>query len=149
MSFPRPEGHHAITPGASVPNAGAVIEFMERAFGGKVVERYQGPGGAVMHAEVMVGDSVVMLGEPMPDDQPMPASLSLYVDDAEAVDATYQQALEAGAVSLTEPANQFYGYRSATVRDGSGNRWTICTVVEDLTPGEINKRMAAMMGGDS
>lgn len=146
MSLPRPDGHHDITPGAAVRNAADVLRFVEEAFGGEVVERYEGPGGAIAHAEVKIGDSVLMLGEPMPDDSPMPASLSLYVEDADAVDATYQRALDAGALSVAAPANQFYGYRSATVRDAGGNRWTICAVVEQLTEQQIQERMAAMMG---
>lgn len=145
MAFPPPDGHHVVTPAASVPNASAVLDFVEVAFDGQVVERYEGPDGSVAHAEVMVGDSVVMIGQPMPGDSPMPALLSLYVEDAEAVDATYQRALDAGAKSLAAPTNQFYGYRAATVEDVGGNRWTVCTVVEDLTPEEINARMAAMM----
>ena len=144
MAFPRPDGHHVVTPGASVSNAEKVLDFIQQAFDGRVIERYDGPGGSVAHAEVMIGDSVVMLGEPMPGDNPMPAVLSLYVDDADAVDAAYQRALAAGAESLAEPSNQFYGYRSATVLDTGGNRWTVCTIVEQLTPEEINQRMAAM-----
>lgn len=144
MSFPRPEGHHVVTPGASILGAADVIRFIEQVLGGAVVERYDGPGGSVAHAEIMIGDSVLMLGEPMPGDKPMPAMLSFYVDGADAVDSTYQRAVAAGAKSLAEPANQFYGYRSATVEDAGGNRWTICTVVEQLTPEEINQRMAAM-----
>ena len=145
MSFPRPNGHHVITPGASVPNAGGVLKFVEQAFGGKVVERYDGPGDSIAHAEIMLGDSVVMFGEPMPGDDPMPASLSFYVDDADAVDANYLRALDAGATSVAGPTNHFYGYRAATVRDIGGNRWTICAVVEQLTDEEINRRMTAMM----
>ena len=145
MAFPPPDGHHVVTPGASVPNAGAVLDFVQEAFDGQVVERYDGPDGAVAHAEVMVGDSVVMIGQPMPGDAPMPAMLSLYVADADAVDATYQRALDAGAKSLAAPTDQFYGYRAGTVLDVGGNRWTVCTVVEHLTPEEINARMAAMM----
>lgn len=144
MSFPRPDGHHAITPGASVRNAAAVLRFIEQALGGAVVERYNGPGESIAHAEVRIGDSVLMLGDPMHGDEPMPAMLSFYVDDAAAVDATFQRALDAGATSVTEPANQFYGFRSATVRDVGGNAWTICTVVEQLTPEQIEQRMAAM-----
>lgn len=147
MSFPRPEGHHVITPGASVRNAAAVLEFVEQAFDGTVVERYDGADGSIGHAEIRIGDSVVMFGDPMRGDDPMPASLSLYVDDAAAVDATYQRALDAGAVSLAAPSDQLYGYRAATVRDAGGNRWTICAVVEQLTQQEIEQRFAAMGGG--
>jgi len=142
--LPRPAGHHTITPSFIVPNAAKVIDFVQRAFGGEIVDRYDGPNGEVFHAEIRVGDSVVMCGDAGGPHPAMPAAFSLYLDTGEAVDTTYKRALSAGATSEMEPANQFYGYRSATVRDSGGNKWTICAVVEELTKAEIDKRMAAM-----
>jgi len=145
-SLPRPDGHHSLTPAAVVSNAAEVITFLERAFGGRVITRYDGPGGMVAHAEVMIGDSVLMLGEPRSDDAAMPAVLSYYVDDGPTVDVVYQRALDAGATSVNAPEDQFYGYRAACVRDAGGNRWTICAVIETLTEAQIHERMAQMMG---
>ena len=142
-TFPRPDGHHTLTPGFAVPNAGQVITFLEQAFGAKLLERYDGPDGKVGHAELRLGDSVVMLGDAI-HDAPMPASLSYYVDSGDAVDATYKRALAAGATTINEPKNQFYGYRSACVRDAGGNRWTICAIVEQVSQDEIVRRMKDM-----
>lgn len=147
--FPKPPGHHTLTPGFAVPHSTKVLEFLQKAFGGKVVERYDAPDGSIAHCEVMIGDSVVMFGEADPTHgmEAMPASLSYYVDDGKAVDATYKRALTSGAKSVMEPKDQFYGYRSATVKDPGGNKWTICAIIEQVSPAEIQRRMAEMMNG--
>jgi len=147
--FPKPPGHHTVTPGFAVQNSTQVLEFLQKAFGGKVVDRYDAPGGSIAHCEMMLGDSVVMFGEASPAQgmEAMPASLSFYVDDGNAVDVTYKRALSSGATSVTEPKNQFYGYRSATVKDPGGNKWTICAIVEQVSPAEMQRRMADMMKG--
>jgi PhnB protein len=144
--LPRPDGHHTITPSFVTSNTAKVITFLEQAFGGKVVDRYDGPGGSVAHAEIRIGDSVVMCGDTGNGMEAMPASLSYYVDDGAAVDAVYKKALAAGGTSLAEPKDQFYGYRSATVKDAGGNRWTICAVIEQVSSEEAHRRMAKMMG---
>jgi PhnB protein len=142
MSNLRPAGHHTVTPAFVVPGSANVIGFLERAFGAKVVDRYEGPGGTVMHAEVLIGDSVIMCGEPTADFERAAAVFSLYVADGKAVDATYRRALEAGATAVNEPQDQPWGYRAGTVKDPGGNRWTICAVIEVVTHDEILRRMA-------
>ena len=142
--LPRPDGHHTITPGFAVPHAGKVIEFLERAFDAKVIESYPGPNNTVAHAELRIGDSVVMLGDANEQMPAMPLHASYYVDNGEAVDRVYQRAVSAGAKSLTEPKNQFYGYRNASVKDLGGNVWTICAIVEQLSAEDIERRMKDM-----
>jgi PhnB protein len=143
MSNLRPAGHHTITPSFVVPSAAKVVAFLEKAFGAKVVDRYEGPGGTIMHAELLIGDSVVMCGEPAEGWDNMPAVLSYYVADGKAVDATYKRALEAGATSVSEPQDQPWGYRAGSVKDPGGNRWTICAVIEVVSRDEILRRMAS------
>jgi len=140
---PIPEGYHSVTPYLTIPGVARVIDFLRQAFDAQETHpRMQRPDGTVMHAEVRIGDSLMMMGEPMGEWKAMPGSFYMYVKD---VDATYKRALGAGATSLTEPANQFYGDRSAGVKDSAGNVWWIGTHVEDVPPEEMAKRAEAMM----
>lgn len=137
---PVPEGYHSATPYLIVPGVAKVIDFLKQTFDAKEShERMSRPDGAIMHAEVKIGDSPIMLGEPMGQFPPMPASIYVYVADT---DACYQRALKAGATSLMEPADQFYGDRNAGVRDPAGNVWWIGTHIEDVAPEEIARRSA-------
>lgn len=134
---PIPEGYHTVTPYLIVRDAKAVLDFMQRAFNGQVIFAMEGPGNSIVHAEVRIGDSVVMLAEGCEGYPPMPAMLHLYVED---VDRVFHQALYAGGIAASNPTNQFYGDRSAAVLDPSGNRWHIATHVEDVSPEEMKKR---------
>jgi uncharacterized glyoxalase superfamily protein PhnB len=135
-----PEGYHSVTPYLTVEGADRLIEFVEAAFGATETERITTSDGRIAHAEVRIGDSVVMMSEAGERCAPMPTALYLYVPDA---DAAYRRALAAGAVSLMEPADQFYGDRNAGVQDPTGNRWWIATRVEDVPPQELHRRAAA------
>jgi PhnB protein len=135
---PVPEGYHTATPYLVVPGVAKVIDFLKQAFDAtEIHERLSRPDGAIMHAEVKIGDSPIMMGEPMGQSAPMPAFVYLYVADT---DACYQRALKAGATSLMEPADQFYGDRNAGVRDSAGNVWWIGTHIEDVAPEELARR---------
>ena len=137
---PIPEGYHTVTPYLVVKGADALIEFAKRAFGAREITRHPTPEGKIMHAEVQIGDSRIMLAEACREMGPMPAMIHLYVNDA---DTTYRAAIEAGATSVRELADQFYGDRSGGVKDASGNLWWISTHKEDLTPEEMQKRSEA------
>jgi PhnB protein len=134
---PIPEGFHTVTPSLVVNGAAKLIDFIKASFGGEEVVRMPAPDGKIMHAEVKIGDSLVMLTDAMRQ-SPNVSSLFLYVND---VDATYQRALKAGAASLSEPTNMFWGDRMAEVRDQCGNHWSIATHKEDVSPQEMEKRM--------
>ena len=140
---PIPEGYHTATPYLAVDDAAEALEYYKKAFGAVELMRMAGPNDMVMHAEIKIGDSVVMCGDAGGPHPAMPAAFSLYVDTGEAVDATYKRALDNGAKSVVAPQNAFYGYRSATVQDPGGNRWTICAIVEQLSREDIEKRMAS------
>jgi uncharacterized glyoxalase superfamily protein PhnB len=134
---PIPDGFHSVTPYVLVPGVARLIEFLKEAFGAVETHRSARPDGTIMHAQVRIGDSMIMMGEPMGPWQPIPASLYLYVHDT---DTTYRRALAAGATSLMEPADQFYGDRNAGVKDPSGNSWWIATHIEDVSPEELARR---------
>ena len=134
---PVPDGYHTVTPYLVVPDVEALIEFTKQAFDAKETERVPGPDGAVTHAEVRIGDSVVMMGRAQPPNPPIPAMLYLYVEDT---DAVYRRALEVGATSVMEPADQFYGDRNAGVKDAAGNQWWIATRKENVSPEELARR---------
>jgi PhnB protein len=146
---PIPEGYHAVTPYLSVKGAGDAIEFYRKAFGAEELYRLPMPGGLVGHAELQIGDSRLMLADEMPQSTAKSprslggttAGLALYVPD---VDARFKRAVDAGAKVLRPVENQFYGDRSGTVEDPFGHCWTIATHVEDVSPDEMEKRMAEM-----
>jgi len=138
---PIPDGYHSVTPELNVSGAAKLIDFMKQAFGAEEVMRMPGPGGALMHAEVKIGDSMVMTSDALRE-APMPGSVFLYVND---VDAVYKRALQAGATSIMEPADMFWGDRFARVKDAFGNRWGIATHKEDVPPSEMPKRAEAFM----
>jgi len=138
---PKPEGYHTVTPYFIIPGAANFIEFLKDTFGAQEKERFGRPDGAIMHTEVRIGDSIIMLSDSSAEFEPTRSSIHLYVDD---VDATYKRALEVGGVSLREPEDQFYGDRSAGVSDRFGNTWWLATHVEDVSPEEMQKRQAAM-----
>ena len=140
-----PDGYHSVTPYLVVQKAGTLLDFLKQAFDAQeLFPPMTRPDGTIMHAEVRIGDSVVMLGEPGDEVTPMPGSIYLYVNNT---DAVYTRALQAGATSLMEPADQFYGDRNAGVQDPVGNRWWIATHQEDVSPEELAKRAAALQQG--
>jgi PhnB protein len=134
---PIPDGYHTVTPYLLVEDAAGLIPFLEQAFGATVLERYESPDGRLAHASLQIGDSRVMMGQAAAEWPAMPAMLHLYVEDA---DAVFRRAVEAGARSIREPEDQFYGDRSGGVADPAGNQWWISTHVEDVSPEEMARR---------
>lgn len=139
---PIPEGYHTVTPMLVVEGVDNLIAFLKQAFGAEEKERHLRPDGRVMHAEVRIGDSMIMMGDPIGNFKHMPGSFYLYVED---VDAAYRKAIEAGATSVMEPADQFYGDRNGGVQDSIGNLWWIATRKEDVPPEELSRRAQAAM----
>ncbi len=135
-----PDGYHAVSPYLVVRSAARLIDFTREVFGAREKERIARPDGTIMHAEVIIGDSVVMIGEPASDAEASPAMLYVYLED---VDAAYQRALAARATELQPPKDQLYGDRTAGVRDPFGNRWWMATHKEDVPVEELERPLKA------
>jgi uncharacterized glyoxalase superfamily protein PhnB len=138
---PIPDGFHSITPYLIVDGAAKIIDFMQKAFDAKLEHETKRPDGKIMHATLKIGDSMIMISDASEHAKATNTMLYLYVAD---VEATYQKALKAGATSVTEPADQFYGDRSGGVRDAAGNQWWLGKHIEDVAPAELKKRAADM-----
>jgi uncharacterized glyoxalase superfamily protein PhnB len=142
-----PEGFHRVTPHLTVRDAGALIEFYKKAFGAVEHRRAPGPDGKILHAEIRIGDSPIMLNDEFPEmgaisplsSKSTSVTLHLFVEDA---DKQFAQALAAGAEVVMPLADQFWGDRYGIVRDPSGHHWSIGSHMEDLTSQQIEERMA-------
>ena len=149
MVQPIPDGYPSLSPYISVDGAAAAIDFYSKVFGAKERMRMPGPDGKIGHAELQIGDSVLMLADEWEDGGFLApkavgrtsVTLSLYVED---VDDVFDRALAAGATSLRPVETQFYGDRSGQFEDPFGHRWSIATHVEDVSPEEMAKRAAEL-----
>ena len=138
---PIPQGYHSVTPYLIVREVPKLLDFLKQAFNAQEIMRLPQPDGTIMHAEVRIGDSAIMMGEAQGEHKPMPGSIYLYVDD---MDAAYKRALQAGATVQMEPANQFWGDRTAWVMDPSGHVWTVATRVEETSEDKRRKRWSSI-----
>jgi len=146
---PIPDGYRVVTPYLIVKGAAQAINFYQKALGAEERMRMPTPDGRIAHAEIAFGDCVVMLADEFPEmgaKSPVtlggtPVGIMLYVKD---VDAQFNQAISAGGKVERPVQNQFYGDRSGTFVDPFGHKWTLATHIEDVTPEEIGRRMAAM-----
>jgi PhnB protein len=144
-----PEGYRSVTPYLIVADGTGAIDYYKRIFGAIEVMRIPGPGGKIGHAELRIGDSIIMLADENPQTGMRgpqsfggsPVSFLLYVEEVDAVTAKAEMS---GAKILRPPKDQFYGDRSATLVDPFGHQWTVWTHVEDVSPEEMQKRAAAM-----
>jgi len=137
-----PDEFHTVTPYLTVTGVAALLDFVRDAFGAVERLRMGNPDGTVAHAQVLIGDSMVMMGECAGGGTPSPAYLYIYVPDC---DATYRKALEAGGTSDSEPTDMFYGDRVASVKDAAGNTWWIAQHLEDVSEEELERRRQEMM----
>ncbi len=138
---PIPEGFHSVTPFLTVKGADRAIEFYKSAFGAVEKFRMPGPNGKIMHAELSIGDSTIMMSDAI-NDPPTASSLYVYVPDA---DTVFARAVKAGATVKMPLADMFWGDRYGSVSDPYGNTWAIATHIEDVPPQEMPKRAQAAM----
>ncbi|MGW0252530.1 VOC family protein [Nocardia goodfellowii] len=146
---PIPDGYPVVSPGLAVDGCAAAIDFYKQVFGASERMRMPRPDGKIAHCELVLGNSLLMLGDPAPEMEFLdpktiggtPVNLHVYVPDS---DAAFAAALQAGARELTPMATQFYGDRSGSFEDPWGHRWTVATHVEDVPPEEMDKRMSEM-----
>ncbi len=138
---PVPPGFHTITPYLMVKEGAKLIEFLEKALGAQVVSVSRIPDGAIMHASLRVGDSMLMMSDARGNWKATPVSLYLYVPN---VDELYQRAMNAGAESINAPRDEFYGDRMAGIVDPDGNTWWLATHVEDVSEDELRRRQQKM-----
>ena len=141
---PIPEGYGTYTPYYVVDGASEFIDFLKKAFGAEETLRMPAPGNRIGHAEVRIGDSMIMLADQNPEHGPRQMNGHLYVSD---VDSVFKKAVAAGGKPTRQPENMFYGDRIGAVNDRWGNTWSISTHVEDVTPEEMKRRMATMKHG--
>jgi len=148
---PVPDGYHTATPYLSVRGGENAIAFYKKAFGAEERMRMPGPGGTIMHAEIKIGDSVVMLADENPEmGTRSPSSLNgttgsilLYLND---VDVAFGRAIAAGAKELMAPQDLFWGDRMGKLADPFGHEWALATHTEDVAPEEMARRARAMSG---
>jgi PhnB protein len=146
---PIPDGYHTVTPYLIVDGAAQAIEFYKRAFNATELLRLDMPEGRIGHAEIKIGDSIIMMADEFPEIgakgpkslRGSATSILLYVAD---VDALFKQAVAAGATEERPVKDQFYGDRSGTLVDPFGHKWSIATHTEDVSPEEMERRFAAM-----
>jgi len=149
---PIPDGYPRVTPYLHVDGASKAIEFYRTVFGAKERMRMAAPDGRIGHAELEIGNSMIMVADEHPDMNirgpksvgGTPVTVLVYVED---VDRAFERALKAGAKELRPVQNQFYGDRSGQFEDPFGHQWNVATHVEDVPPDEMAKRAAKMMGG--
>jgi uncharacterized glyoxalase superfamily protein PhnB len=132
-----PEGFHTVTPFLMTDNAAKLIEFIQNAFDAELTFITKTEDNKIMHATVTIGDSIIMISDNMENTTPQTAMLYLYLEN---VDAIYKKAIQAKAISIHEPTDEFYGDRAAAVKDEWGNVWWIATHVEDVSDEELKQR---------